>query len=81
MSDRDKTLIRYDPSEVFALDAPGCAPPNEPDGASFGPHNDSFVCKAVTTTTFERTGIVHIVRLNNNRFNKPVVRHFWMLPD
>jgi hypothetical protein len=77
---RNPDLILYDPRKVLALDAPGCASPNEPDGASFGPHNDSFVCKAVTTFV-ESTGIVlRIVRLDNNRFNEAVVRHFVMLP-
>jgi hypothetical protein len=71
-------LILYDPRKVLALDAPGCASPDEPNGASFGHRNDSFVCKAVTA--LERTGIVTlIVRLDNNGFNKAEVRHFVML--
>jgi hypothetical protein len=32
------------------------------------------------TTLVQRTGIVRIVRLNYNRFNKPVLRHLGMLP-
>ena len=64
---------------VLALDAPGCASPDEPDGASFGHRNDSFVCKAVTARV-ERTGIVMLnVGLDNNGFNKAVVSHFTML--
>jgi hypothetical protein len=44
----ESRLIRYDPRKVFAFDAPGSAPPIEPDGACIGNHNDSFVCEAVT---------------------------------
>jgi hypothetical protein len=76
---RSPDLILYDPRKVLALDAPGCASPDEPDGASFSHRNDSFVCKAVTALV-ERTGIVMlIVRLDNNGFNKAVVRQFVML--
>ena len=76
---RSPDLILYDPRKVLALDAPGCASPDEPDGASFGHRNDSFVCKAVTALV-ERTGIVILmVRLDNNGFNKAVVEHFVML--
>jgi hypothetical protein len=75
---RSPDLILYDPRKVLALDAPGCVSPVKPHGASFGHRNDSFVCKAVTA--LERTGIVMlIVRLDNNGFNKAVVRHFVML--
>ena len=72
---RSPDLILYDPRKVRALDTPGCASPDEPDRTAFGHRNDSFVCKAVTA--IERTGIVMlIVRLDNNGFNKAVVRHF-----
>jgi hypothetical protein len=76
---RRPDLILYDPREILALDAPGRASPDEPDGASFGPRNDSLVCKAVTALV-EGTGIVMLtVRFDNNGFNKAVVRHFAML--
>ena len=41
-------LVRYDQRQVFALDAPGCSPPDKADGISFGHDGDSFICEAVT---------------------------------
>jgi hypothetical protein len=68
---RPNASILYDPRNVLALDAPGYALPDESNGAPYGHRNDSFVCKAVTALI--------IVRLDNNRFNKAVVRHSVML--
>jgi hypothetical protein len=68
-------LIVYDPRKVLALDAPGRASPDEPDGASFGHRNDSFVCKAVTPLVERSEIVMRIVRLDNKGFNKAVVLH------